>query len=315
MVNLPIIGQGAPFDYDYQNAYNSMINPSTVHVRNTGLQMYFRRYLLKKAMSVFEWKLPKGWAPNYFLYVLYCWGFVVNVYTRQFGLIPQGASLKGYDVQYQPTHAVIANPLITGILEPRIGRQCTVIKLQPDYAGVLDRINFYADMLALSAETAGVNLLNSKLAYVFAASGKPAAEAFKKLYDNIASGEPATVIDKSLFNDDGSPNWMMFNQDVGRTYIAGQVLEDMRKWEMAFDTDFGIPNANTEKKERLTTDEVNIKDVETRTWAELALEELKKGVEETRAMFGLTPEQLSVNWRFREEAEDGTRDTEPAGAV
>lgn len=315
MVDVPIIGQGAPFYYDHVNACNGLVSPSTVHVRNTALQNYFRRYLLKKAMSVYKWTFPKGWAPNYFLYVLYCWGFVVNVYTRQFGLIPQGASLKGYDVQYQPTNAVIANPLLTGILEPRIGKQCTVIKLQPDYCGVLDRINFYADMLALSAETAGVNLLASKLAYVFAASNKSAAESFKKLADQLLSGEPAAVVDKSLFNDDGSPNWQMFNQNVAQTYITGNILEDMRKWEMAFNTDFGIPNANTDKKERLTTDEVNIKSVETKTWAELALEELQKGVEETRQMFGLTPEELSVTWRFREEDVNGTRDNEPAGTV
>lgn len=309
-------GGGAPFYYDYVNAANGIVSPSTVHVKNTALQMYFQRYLLKKALSVYEWKLPKTWAKNYFLYVLYTWGFVAVVNTDQYGIIPQAAALKGYDVMYQPTNALIANPLLRGILEPRINSQCTIIKLQPDYTGVMDRINYYADMLALSAEAAGVNLLNSKLAYVFAASGKAAAEAFKKLYDNIASGQPSTVIDKSLFNDDGSPNWQIFNQNIKQTYIAGDVLEDMRKWEMAFDTDFGIPNANTEKKERLTTDEVNIKAVEVKTWGELALEELRDGVERTRAMFGFTPEQLNVDWRFREEVmEDGTRDTKPAGTV
>lgn len=308
-------GGGAPFYYDYINARNGIVSPSTIHVKNTGLQMYFQRYLLKKALSVYEWKIPKQWAKNYFLYVLYTWGFIAVVNTDRYGVIPQAAALRGYDVMYQPTNAMIANPLLTGILEPRIGTQCTIIKLQPDYCGVMDRINFYADMLALSAEAAAVNLLNSKLAYVFAASGKTASESFKKLYDNIASGEPASVVDKSLFNEDGSPNWMIFNQNIKETYIAGDVLEDMRKWEMAFDTDFGIPNANTEKKERLTTDEVNIKAVEVKTWGELALEELQDGVERTRKMFGLSPEQLSVDWRFEEVDEYGTRNTEPAGAV
>lgn len=308
-------GGGAPFYYDYINARNGIVSPSTIHVKNTGLQMYFQRYLLKKALSVYEWKIPKQWAKNYFLYVLYTWGFIAVVNTDRYGVIPQAAALRGYDVMYQPTNAMIANPLLTGILEPRIGTQCTIIKLQPDYCGVMDRINFYADMLALSAEAAAVNLLNSKLAYVFAASGKTASESFKKLYDNIASGEPASVVDKSLFNEDGSPNWMIFNQNIKETYIAGDVLEDMRKWEMAFDTDFGIPNANTEKKERLTTDEVNIKSVEVKTWGELALEELQDGVERTRDMFGFTPEQLSVDWRFEEVEEYGTRNNEPAGAV
>ena len=44
---------------------------------------------------------------------------------------------------------------------------------------------------------------------------KAVQKIFKKLYDKIASGEPAAVIDKSLFDKvDGSPNWMMFTQNV-----------------------------------------------------------------------------------------------------
>lgn len=307
--------RGAPFYYDFQNAVNGMTSPSTVHCKNTVLQMYYARYLLKKAISVYEWKLPDGWAWNYFIYVLYCWGWIAVVNTDKFGVIPQACGLRGYDVQYQPTNAIIANPLLQGILEPRIGTQCSLIRLQPDYTGVMDRINFYADMLALSAETAATDLVNSKLAYVFAADNKAKSESFKKLFDNIASGEPAQFTDKSLFNDDGSPAWMMFNQDLRSTYIAGDILEDMRKWEMAFNTDFGIPNANTDKKERLTDDEVNIKAVECRTWGEMALDELKKGLQKTREMFGFSADELSVDWRFKEEEvlDVGERNAVPAG--
>ena len=67
-----IIGAGAPVFYDYNNAVNSLISPSTMHVRDTGLAWYFRRYLLQKAIAVFKWNLPKEWAQNYILYVLYC---------------------------------------------------------------------------------------------------------------------------------------------------------------------------------------------------------------------------------------------------
>ena len=218
------IGYGMPVLYDYNNAYNGQINPSTVHVTNTGLQWYFKRYLLQKAMAVFEWTLPESWNRDYFLYVLYCWGFIGVVNTDKFGVICQGAALKGYGVYYQPTHLVIANPLLTGILEPEIGTQAALIKLQPDYRGVMDRINFYADMLALSAETAGVDLVNSRLAYVFGAQNKQQAESFKKMFDGIAAGQPAQFVDKSLFNEDGTPNWLLFNQNIKNTYIAGDIL-------------------------------------------------------------------------------------------
>jgi Phage Connector (GP10) len=296
------IGYGAPTFYDHQNAYNSTLSPSTMHASDTGLQWYFRRYLLQKAIAVFKWKIPERWAKNYFLYCLYCWGYIAIVNTNKFGVIPQGCSLSGYDVMYQPTHATIANPLLRGILQPRIDVQCALIRLQPDYGGIMDKVNFYADIMALSAETVGTNLFNSKLAYVFGCASKNQSETFKKMYDNIASGEPAQFVNKELFNEDGSPNWMIFNQNLKQTYIVSDVMDDMRKWELKFCSDLGIPNSNTEKKERLIEAEVESNDVEVKLWADLALEELQKGCKKANDLFGI---DLSVDWRYKEVMTDG----------
>lgn len=296
-----------PFYYDYKNARNSTINPSTVHVRDTGLQRYFARYLLQKIISVFKWDMPKTWSRNYLLYTLYCWGYVAVINTDKFGVIPQQCTLGGFDVFYQPKFATVANPLLRGILNPVIGKQCELLRLQPDYGGVMDIVNFYADMLALSAETASTNLLNSKLAYVFASDGKAGAESFKKLYDQIASGEPAAYIDKNLYRDDGTPTWNFFNQNLKETYIAGDILNDMRLWEMKFDNEIGIPTTNTTKKERLITDEANSAIEESRTKAQLWLDELQESCRKINNMFGI---RLWVDWR-----EDNARDALTNGNV
>lgn len=296
-----------PFYYDYKNARNSTVNPSTVHVRDTGLQRYFARYLLQKTLSVFKWDMPKTWSRNYLLYTLYCWGYVAVINTDKFGVIPQQCTLGGFDVFYQPKFATIANPLLRGILNPVIGKQCELLRLQPDYGGVMDIVNFYADMLALSAETASTNLLNSKLAYVFASDGKAGAESFKKLYDQIASGEPAAYIDKNLYRDDGTPTWNFFNQNLKQTYIAGDILNDMRLWEMKFDNEIGIPTTNTTKKERLITDEANSAIEESRTKAQLWLDELQESCKKINNMFGI---RLWVDWR-----EDNARDALTDGNV
>lgn len=296
-------GTGAPFYYDYINAANSLISPSTVHCRNTGLQRYFARYLIQKAIAVYKWKMPETWAENYFLYSLYCWGHVAVVNTDKFGVIVQACALKGYDVYYQPTHALITNPLLTGILEPRIGTQCAVLKLQPDYGGIMDKVNFYADMMALCAETIGTNILNSKLSYIFAASSKTDAESFKKMFDKVASGEPAAFIGKDLFNEDGSPNWMQFNQDLKNTYVADEIMIDLRKWEQEFCRDLGINNANTEKKERMIVDEIASNNEETLLWSDITLEQLKKDCKVARDLFGI---ELDVDYRFKpEDPKDG----------
>ena len=289
------VGCGAPIFYDHANALISTTYPSDTHVHNTGAQWFFRRYLLQKAISVFKWTVPETWALNYMLYCLYCWGFVAVINTNKFGVIPQGCGLRGYDVMYQPTNAVIANPLLHGIKEPRIDVQCSLLRLQPDYGGIMDIVNYYADLMALAYESVSVNLLNSKLSYVFTAGNRASAEAFKKLYDKIASGEPAVVQDKSLLNEDGSAAWQAFQQNVGQNYIVDAVLSDMRKIEAMFDTEIGIPNANTDKRERLITDEVNANNVETATRVDMWLAQLKEGCEKARKMFpGL---ELNVEWR------------------
>lgn len=286
-----------PALYDHINLYNAQISPSTIHVKNTALANYFRRYLLEKAISVFKWDIPKTWAKNYFLYVLYCYGYIGIVNTDKFGVIPQEGALSGYDVFYQPTHITVTNPLLPGFRRQRIGINCGLLKLQPDYGGIIDIIGYYADMMALCAETAGVNLVNSKLSFVFPASGKAQAESYKKMFDNVASGQPAVFTDKSLFDDTGKPAWSPFAQNVEHNYITDKVLSDMRKIEAMFDTDIGIPSANTDKRERLITDEVNANNVETASKCELWLETLRAGIAETLQLF---PDvSISVDWRVR----------------
>nr|DAH22209.1 MAG TPA: upper collar protein [Caudoviricetes sp.] len=281
--------------YDYINAEVSQHSPSTVHTKNTELQRFFARYLLQKAMSVFKWDLPETWDRDYFLYVLYGIGYIAVLNTDKYGVIPQQCGLDGYNIFYQPKRALVTNPLLMGLRRLEIGTQCTLIKLQPDYGSVMDLVGFYADMMALTAETAGVNLVNSRLSYVFFGKNKNTAESQKKLFDRVASGEPATFVDTALYDvQSGNPSWIPFQQNVGQNYIAGDALADLRKWEMMFDTDVGIPTANTDKKERLISDEVNANNVEVTSKADLWLDQLQKSFAQTSKMFGI---KLGVEWR------------------
>lgn len=287
-----------PKNYDFINLYNSQRSPSTVHCQNAALVRFFEKYLLQKVISVFQFEnIPEYWAENFFQYVLFIWGFVAVFDHEDYGIIPQNCSLYGYDVFYQPSHVVIANPLIK-TERLRIGEDCELIKLQPDYCGIMDIVSTYADLMALSLETAGINLLNSKLSYVFMSENKTSAESFKKLFDQYASGSPAVFADKLLFNEDGTPSWQLFMQNVGQNYIADKVLDDMKKLEDRFNTDVGIPNANTYKKERLITDEVNANNVDTQSKVMLWLDTMSRGIERVNDHYGLN---LSVSYRYEPE--------------
>ena len=288
-----------PYSYQFMNLYNSAISPSTVHCKNTALVNYFSRYLLQKALSVYEFTgLPEEWATNYFKYCIFAYGYLAVFNTERYGVICQECTLSDtYTLFRQPNIAIITNPVFKKSLQLKIGKECEIIKLQPDYGNIMDIVSVYADMMALCLETAGINLLNSKTSYIFMSDNKPASESFKKLYDKVASGEPMAVIDKGLLNEDGSKNWDFFLQNVGQNFIVDKVMTALKNLEDQFNTRIGIPNANTQKRERLITDEVKANDVDTHSLVYLWLDTLRNGLERVNKRFNLN---LGVKYRYEE---------------
>ena len=140
------------------NYYNASRSPSTVHVKNTRLRRYFRKYLFQKAISVFKWNLPEKWDRDYFLYTLYGLGYIAVLDTDQYGVICQGGALGGYNLYYRPSYIIITNPLLKDTYTCSIDRrtesgankaltstsnkECVLIKLQPDYSSIMDIVEY-----------------------------------------------------------------------------------------------------------------------------------------------------------------------------
>ena len=288
-----------PVSYDYINAYNHQYRPSTIHVKETGLSWYFKRYLIQKIISVFKFEgIPENWATDYFLYTLFVFGYCAVINTNKYGVIPQHCTLSGYNIYYRPNRAIITNPLFKRTIEARIGRDTELVRMSPDWCGVWDIVEYYADLMALTSETIAVNLINSKFSYVFAAEDKTSAESLKKLYDQIASGEPAAFADKKLFNDDGSPSWLVFTQNLKQNYIAGDLLEDLAKIDSRFNTEIGIPNVNIAKASGVGAAEVMANNIDTQSKVALWLDTIRESLEKVNGMFGLN---ISVSLRFENE--------------
>lgn len=287
------------YDYDFLNIYNGRRSPGTIHAASTSLGAYFRRYLFQKAVSVFDIQCPDTWSKDYFWYVLYGAGYIGILDVPGMGVIPQYCTYKGYNVFYQPNAFIVANPaILNGAAQERtLGPAGTgvLIKLTPDYCGICDLVGYYADLMAVASESMGVNILNSKLAFIFGVDNQAKANSFKKMFDQINAGQPGVFIDKDLFDEEGNPTWQTFAQDLRSNFIAPELLETMNKIERMFENEIGIPNTGgTEKKERLITDEVNANNVSTYSKAELWLQNIRSGCEEANAKFGL---DLAVDWR------------------
>lgn len=274
------------------------------HLSSAAFFMY-KRYLLQKAMSVFKWEIPDSWDEDYFLYTIYVFGCAAQFNHEKYGNIIQPCGFEGYDIYYRPTTAIITNPAFNSPVRKKIVKNwkknnpqnsAILWHLSPDYCGIMDLVNYYAGLMANLSGAIDANAYNTRVAYLFTAKNKSIAESFKEIYDTISEGNPAVFADKQLFDEDGKPLYEMIGENVKDFYIIDKLLLDLARIDDMFSQEVGIPNANTEKKERMIRDEVNANNFETKSKCELWLDCLKKSEELSLAVFG--PENTpKVSWR------------------
>lgn len=292
---------GIPAYYDVINRYNARVSPNKIKSRNTAVTRYFQRYLFQRVLSRYEFSMPDNWDYDYFNQILFGEGFISIIKTGKFGVIPQQCSLKDLNVFYRPGSVLVANPLLPGFSEQIIGKDCALIKMAPDYLGCMDIVTTYADLMAITIEAAGMNIFNSKLAYVFGVKNKAQAEAVKKLYDNVTKGDPAVVVDKDLLNDDGTPSWQLIFNNLKQNYIGSQLLGDLKMIEAQFDANIGFDNVNVAKASGVTSDEVHANDEASRSIASLWLDTMKRGIKEANKLFP----DINLSVKFKE-VQDGS---------
>ena len=278
-----------PILFRAQNLAVSAESPAGVQVLNNATAAFYARYLMKRAISAVKLTIPESWDMDYVAYTLFGRGFGVVCEIPRYGVIFQGCTLYGRNVYYQPTRAMTASPLYqTPSMGWRIGVNCEIVKLQPDFSGFMDIVCTYAARLALAYEAWQLNTQNSKFAYVIGVDKKAEAATFEKLYDKIQSGVPAVAAGQNLFDKDGKPRWTVFSSDIRQNYISPEISEDMRRIMSEFDSFVGIPcNPETGKKERQIVDEVNANNVETDTIIDLVVNTLNDGFGRVNKMFAL----------------------------
>ena len=283
-----------PVSFNQQMIESSMYNPTATVASNVFLTRYFVRYLLQKVISVSKWGLPENWSDKYFLYALHTCGNVVVFKTDKFGVIPQHCTLAGRNVFYQPSRAIVSNPLIERNLDLHIGKNCVLFTMTADYGGVYDLVNFYASLMSLAVESFCANTFNSRLAYVFAASGKNMAESMKKAADDVLSGKPYVVADKALFGPDGKLNAELFLNNLRQNFIAPELFDMLKDIENKFNKAIGLPAAYSLKKERMLTGELDSSNTEGQSRYKMWLDGWQKSCKDVNDMFGV---EVSVELR------------------
>ena len=277
------------------NILESLKVPNTYwNGRSVEYKYWFRSLLQKIDSSLIFNGLPEGWSDDFFHLCLWARGFVIVFKTNRSnlekygkgGVVFQPGIVSGVDFYYQPTIATVANPYYQAKLD--VGKNCAILKLTPDFAGIFDVIDFYASKLAEISKGIDMGIINTKYPVILSAKNEAQAETLKKVYDKVQAGESLVIYKDDITNDEIIPTkdaFEFWNQDFKQTYIVHNLLEDMSLILDQFYTEIGLPVA-VEKKERLVTSEADFAEAQSQARITCWKETLDESLEIINKMFG-----------------------------
>lgn len=292
-----------PLNYDQINIAAGLHSPSAVKSYNNRSFWFWCRSLYQRMASIYEIELPESWrgdVKDFFTWCLFRYGFLIITRNEKFGLFFQPGTLSGFDLYYQPVRAIISNPLYNAELD--IGKNCELLKLTPDYLTTFDIVEYYAEKLSQLDNSINMGLVNSKFAFMYAAKNKAAGQALKKMLDQINKGEPAVITDLKVLNDPNDKDLPF--QEIRRdhlkdSYLTTDQLMDMQTIINSFDAEIGIPTVPYQKKERLVTDEANMRNLDAKARCVTWYETLQSSLDNVKKLY--PDADISIEYRYEQQ--------------
>lgn len=293
------------FDSQYTDLLSNMKVPDT-YIKNPSVayRYWFRSLLHKIDSSIIFENLPKGWSNDFFMFCLWARGYVLVFRSDRKdlskfgdgGVLFQPCNLSGYDFYYQPTKAIVANPHLKYKNTFDLGDKAFLLKLTPDFCGVLDIIDYYATKLAELSKAIDMSIINSKMGLIATAKNEAQAGTLKAIYDKLMKGEPLVVFDDLLVdNDEIIPMvepFHMWIQELKKNYILTDQLNDFQTILDSFYNEIGLP-VSMEKKERLITAESDFSKAQSQARVACWIETLNESLEVINEKLGTN---IEVNY-------------------
>lgn len=285
----------------YYPELNMMVGthiPSSYHTKNTIAFDFWCRAFYERLINGLKIKTPwSGDVKDFFNYCLYGNGFVAIFKTEEYGLSFQPCNISGYDFYYRPTNAIVTNPVFSKTF--KIGEDCEILKLTPDYLGTFDTIYYYAEKMAELDCALKISIANEKNPKIYGASSKAKAETLKKIMDKVNQGNAVQIYDNRLFkNSDGEDEPLsMFGESANREYMTDKILSDMFTIISRFDAEIGIPSVPYQKKERMVTDEANSTLIDSQSRILTWYETLTSSIETVKKLFSEFNMNVEMRWK------------------
>lgn len=141
-------------------------------------------------------------------------------------------------------------------------------------------IEHFAERLALAQQAFDTNLLYANMPYIFKVSSSDTKLSILKMWDDIYTGKPLTIVDKDLFTDQDSVGT---STDI--QFIAKEIYDVKNEIKMEFRQTVGIDTAGVEKAERVNTLEIESNEQHTQTVLQVMKEQRDIAVEAINSFF------------------------------
>lgn len=249
-------------------------------IRNNRTYGHYLMRLTELAISMFEWDgLPESVDERFLELTLFQRGSALVFKDDVMGILAlRGIYTGGFDVYNVPNNrqAVASNGYHSGMLT----KDDSVI-IWNNYLrkNTYPMVELMAERLWNLDQVIGINANAQKTPYIVRASEKQRLTA-KNLYMQVDGNQPVIFVDDAMAND----VLEVFRTDA--PYVADKLYQlKMQYWNETL-TYLGISNMNTQKKERMVTDEVTRNMGSTIASRYSRLESRRRAAEQINKMFG-----------------------------
>lgn len=258
---------------------------------------YLRRMKMV-ALSLFEWKLPKGMDARYLEKCLYYKGMASLLKTVEFGFINTQCSSNGYLNQYGYPSSFNCNTfnglhwyrnLYTTLAEDEKTieeqRDEEAILVLNDWEGIPTAftIEQFAYRMYQAQRTSDVNMSAQRTPVMVVCSDKQRL-TMENLYSQYDGNQPFIFGDKDANINENSLKALK----TDAPYICDKVIEYKKNIWNEFLQYLGVSSISIEKKERLITEEANQNNEVTNLYLQSRLAQRQKACDQLNELFGLT---------------------------
>ncbi len=278
------------FKKAYEEAY--AVKDADIKAQNTLRVDYYKTYLWRIFLGSVAVKVPDHWSIDYFRYNLFTIGTVGVTKFRgvvvPFAYTPTTRNRWKYPVTVRSSDEV-------NLGSRTIGKDCEILYLDSATfggmyaAGVDGLLQIYAEKLANADGAIDINLLVSRTPWLFEVESDKEAQDMKGVFYRIMSGVPAVYYKRtrkkeSPLERDTPP---MQRIPVKENYITTDVLDAKRSIMNEFLTAIGVNNANTDKRERLISNEVDANNAELISAVGLWQDNIDRQIKKAQSMYDI----------------------------